>query len=341
MKKTTNLKIIYAVLFLALSLQTIFCKSTQDKTADEKITISIAPPYMKNSSVNTIFFNRQFVFEFLSLYESDNQTEILPYKNYTSERDYKLQCIEDAKNSDSDYLVYSSVYGHDNNVYLKTNIINIWTNEVLLYKFYNTKIEYAADEVLTESISEIIRDINNLHLTKTVRKVTKKVKEKDPYADSKQAPNYKHELFVQSGFFKNHPIVMSFFNLYSGYNFTPFDIFNIEAALFFGTGYYEKEFNFDYNLFSDFFVGTSAAFRFFIKGPIEPNVGLRVEFSYVIVKNVLLVSLPIDAGIKIYIDNENLIKINTSFQFNYFDIFLGRWVNSWTLGVMVGYARKL
>jgi len=343
LRKNTNLiKFIYVVLFIILTIQNIFCKTSKEKTTEEKIIISISPPYMKNQSVNTNFFNRQFVFEFLSSYNGDFQMEILSNEeDFASEKEYKIDCIEKAKQNNSDYLIYSVISGYDNNIFLKMIIINVWTNEVLSYKFYNSKVLYGIDEVLTEFVDKIIGNLKELNLVKSVKKIIKQKKEKDPYKNSIQTPNYKHEIFVQSGILKNHPLVISFFNLYSGYNFTPFDIFNIEAAIFFGTGYYEREFNFGYNIFDDFFIGTYTAFRFFIKGPLEPSIGLRVEFSYLTVKSILSVSLPIDAGIKIYINSENLIKINSSFQFNYFDIFIGKWVNSWTVGVLIGYARKL
>ena len=342
MKERINLiKLVCVVVFIVLSIQNIFCKAKLDKTSQEQITISISHPYMRNQSVNTIFFNKQFVFEFLSLYNADVQIEILSSDDSVSETEYKLDCIEGAKLNDSDYLIYSVISGYYNNIFLKVNIINVWTGELLLYKFYSSKVEYGIDEVLTEVVSKIIDSIKELKLTKIAKIVTKNKKEKNLYASSEQTPNYKHEIFIQSGILKNHPTVMSFLNLYLGYNFSPFEIFNIEGALFLGTGYYEKKFNFGYDIFNDFFIGTYAAFRFFLKGKVEPSIGLRGEFSYLVVHKVLSVALPIDVGIKIYINNENLIRINSSFQFNYFDIFIGKWVESWTVGVLVGYARKL
>ena len=112
---------------------------------------------------------------------------------------------------------------------------------------------------------------------------------------------------------------MSFLNIYTGYNFTPFNFFSVEGAFFLGGGYKDDTFLFNSVKLNKLFVGSYLAFGFFIPGIVQPSVSLRIEFGYV-ANDLFFLSLPIDLGLKIFINKKNAIRINSSFQFNYFNL---------------------
>ena len=51
--------------------------------------------------------------------------------------------------------------------------------------------------------------------------------------------------------------------------------------------------------------------------------------------------MPDAIEIKIFVTKENAIRINSSFQFNYLNLFNVTWEKNFIIGIMVGYARKI
>ena len=59
--------------------------------------------------------------------------------------------------------------------------------------------------------------------------------------------------------------MVSLFEIYSGYNFSPFDFFSIEAAFFWGFGFKDSDLSFaQYKEMNNFFIGHSAGFNFYL-----------------------------------------------------------------------------
>ena len=137
-----------------------------------------------------------------------------------------------------------------------------------------------------------------------------------------------------------HPEMMSFVSLFSGYCFNPYEFLGLEVGMSFAGGYRTRGFSFDRFGMDTFIIGINHGFHILIPGTYEPSIGIRAEFSYIIGEKFYF-SLPIDVGIKIYVTNKNIIRVNAVIQFTRLDIANVSWDQSTTLGIMVGYARKI
>ena len=133
---------------------------------------------------------------------------------------------------------------------------------------------------------------------------------------------------------------MSFLEFCSGYNFSPFDFFSIESGIFLGGGYLDIDFNLNNIILDKLFLGGYAAFYLFLSGIVEPSVGLKFEFCYVL-NNDVCFSFPIAFGLKFYINPKNIIRFDTSFQFIYYDFNKLVWKNNFVIGFLIGYAKKI
>ncbi|HOV15708.1 MAG TPA: hypothetical protein PK771_15575 [Spirochaetota bacterium] len=309
----------------------------------EKIVIGIAPPLIRNKNVTTIFMNRQFIFEFLSLFP-DNiyDVEILTPKVSENENEYLNNSFNEGFKIEVDYIAVSKVYIVNNKIFFEFNIINPYNNIVYFSSLYSKTMTENMNDFLLEITDKIIKSINQLKLEKIKNKNSnikkKNIDNVDKIVEDKTF--YKHEVFILNAFLKNTPKIMSFLSWYIGYNFTPFNFFNVETGLFLGTGFKENEFSFDKIGINDFFVGGFGSVGFFIPGIIQPSINLRLEFGY-IVNDIAFFSLPVDLGIKIFVTKENVIRINSSFQFNYLSFNSLLWEKNYIIGIMVGYARKI
>jgi hypothetical protein len=295
---------------------------------------------MKNQEVNSIFYHSQFIFELLSNNTNEKYLfEALNVDNKESESEYIRICIEESQKNKFDYLLYSDVYTIHNIIYFKVVLKNPYNDEIVIDLLYSEKNDFYVNEYLTENAKEIIQKINDLNLQKVKNKKVK-FKEDQVTQEIEVKEPSKHEVFIMNGFFKNNPTIMSLFSWYLGYDYSPIRNFNIESAFFWGSGYTENSMEFKSEFFSEFFFGTYASIHLFLPGIIEPSLGIRIETGYLINENAYL-SLPIDMGIKIYMTKKNVLKINSSFQYTYFNINNRVWENNFIIGIIIGYAWKI
>jgi len=329
------MKYIYLILIFLLFF------SYNSFSQQNNIKLGISPPFMRNRNVNTLFFHKQFIFEFMSNFEEKQYSlEILNVEYNEMESVYLKKCKDVSYENDVEYLLYSVVYSIANKLYFKVVLLNPYNDVIIFSQLFQFDIENNINEFISDATGKLIAILKEIKLEKIQIKKTfvKKTDNEEVKLDIKNT--YKHEVFVLNGFFKNHPLVMSFMSWFVGYNFSPFNIFNVEGAVFWGGGYFDTDFKFDKIHFNDFFVGTYASFNFFLVGVVEPTLGLRFEISYIVNRDVYF-TLPIDMGLKIKVSKKDLIRINSSFQFNYFNIMTQLWEKSFTVGFMVGYARKI
>lgn len=328
---------------ILLILYIIFNLSLFSEENNEKTVIGIAPPFMKVKNVNTMFFHRQFIFEFLSDFpETIYDLEILSPSNSENEIDYLSSCISQGFKFEVDYIIITKVYSIDENVFFEFNVLNPYNNRIVFSKFYDNANIPNINEFLIDTSEKIVRLLSLKEFPKIKQKghfVSKKNEDKTKNLVEDKT-FYKHEVFVMHGFFKNTPRVMSFLSCYMGYNFTPFNFFNIEASFFFGEGYKENNFSFDNINLNSFYLGGYGSFCFFIPGIVQPGISLRFEVSYII-NDIVCFSIPLDLGIKFFVTKENVLRISSSFQFNYLNTTTLEWDKNFIIGIMVGYARKI
>ena len=316
--------------------------------SEDKVIIGISPPYLRTENSATIFYNKQFSFELLFNSDSDKfNFEILNISELEKNKEslYLKECKKNTINNGYDYLLYSSVYSNAFFLYFKVQLLSPYNDDVIFLKIFIKKIDYKISETISECSDEIIKNLSNNKLEKIQRKelyMEKAKEEEDPEEQLDQyAIKFKHEFFFLNSFFKNHSNMLSLFEIYSGYNFSPFDFFSIEAAFFLGFGFKDADLSFSqFNEGNNFFIGQSAGFNFYLPFKVEPSLGLRFEINYIILDHVYF-TFPIDLGIKVYITQKDAIKFNTSFQFITFDIIDLSWEKNFMIGFMIGYARKI
>lgn len=316
--------------------------------SEDNIIIGISPPFLRNESSSTMFYNKQFSFEMLFKNESEIFTlEIINI----DDPDNKIESVyiksskDNTINNTYDYLLYSSVYSNNLFLFFKVQLLNPYNNDVVFVKMFVKKIDYTIGETISECSDEILEMIKNSNLVKIKNKNTFKTKINKEKTSEEQLDSYamkfKHEIFFLNSFLKTHANFVSFLELYSGYNFSPFDFFSIEGAFFFGWGFKDTDFSFINVNMNSFLIGQSAGIYLFLPFTIvEPSVGLRAEINYIILDHFYF-TFPIDFGLKIYINQKHAIRINTSFQFIVLDINEVSWKNNFLIGFMIGYARKL
>jgi hypothetical protein len=331
---------IYKYFFISILLFIInlFCIS------QEKVVIGISSPFMKNQDVNTIFIHKQFVFELLSNYNSEKYNiEIITSEISDDEKLYLKNCKLESRKIDIDYLLYSVVYTINSNIIFKILLINPYEDNVILTKIFNEKSYLNINEILSEKTQEIINMIEEKELVKVKNK--QKTKDEINKNESQNKQNevkkeLKHEIFLSNGFFKNTPLANSLFTWYIGYNFTPFKFLSVETSFYWGGGSFGKEFNFTSSTFDEFLLGGYTGLYFFIDNIVSPQFGIRLEFSYIVNRDAYFF-IPIDLGLKIFITRENVLRINSTFQFTYLNFGNLIWEKSYIIGLIIGYARKL
>lgn len=314
---------------------------------EERIKIGIVPPFKKNNTPFTAFYNSQFIFEFLTVYNYENyEIVLINPEEYNSENNYYEKSLEEVFKKEADYLFFSVVYEVQPYLVFKVMLIDPYNEDLVFNKTFVNQGSSFFNESLVFNIKDTIDMIKVVNLRKNYKKSMIFNKKKGKEAQNKfflqNKEQFKHEFLIQNGFLKVQPNMMTFFSWYFGYNFTPFKFFKIESTFFLGTGDLEKKFNFDNkDYFKHFFFGTYGAFYFFLSVFfIEPFIGLKLEFSY-IVNNFVYFYLPIDLGIKIFISEKDCIRIDTNFQFLNLNINYGIWENSFIVGLLLGYARKI
>lgn len=327
------------ILFFSVLYSYIFCI--------EDIKIGISPPYKKNTTSFTVFYNKQFIFEFLANYENeDYKIEIINPIDFNSENEYYEKAIEMVFEKEVDYLLFSVVYEIDTYFIFKVILIDPYNENIIFNKMFKEEKVSFFNEKLLLNINELIKILKDISLQKVYKKNIfnkKNIKKKEEDLFSFENKDLsKHEIFVQNGFLKIQPKIMSFFNYYIGYNFTPFKFFKIEGTFFLGSGDLISNFEFkSNNYFSNFFFGTYGAFYFFLSGFfIEPFAGCKIELSY-IVNDFVYFYLPIDFGIRIFVSKKDCIRIDSNFQFSAFNINKLIWENFFIIGFLIGYARKI
>ena len=315
--------------------------------SENKVIIGISPPYLRTENSATIFYKKQFSFEILFNSNSDRfNFEILDIGEPEDNKEslYLKECKKNTINNGYDYLLYSSVYSNDFYLFFKVQLLNPYDDDVIFLKIFVKKIDYKISETISECSDEIIKNLSNYKLVEIQRKelYREKVKEEGNEEQLDQyAVKFKHEIFYLNSFFKNHSNMLSLFEIYSGYNFSPFDFFSIEAAFFLGFGFKDTDLSFSqFEEGNYFFIGQSAGFNFYLPFKVEPSLGLRFEINYIVLDHVYF-TFPIDLGLKVYITQKDAIKFNTSFQFITFDINDLSWEKNFMIGFMIGYARKI
>lgn len=323
----------------------IYSVSFINSEENAKVYIGISSPFMKTNNATAKFFNKQFIFEFLS-----NETEVK--FNFVILNDYDTTDIDEfyqmikkeALEKQIDYILFSETYTINNSVILKCSLINPYEDSVLFIKNFRSKNDYTINDFITTASIEMFQILNNYPLTiiKQKKIIIKDTKEDDDLALEIKA-NTKHEIMVSNGFLKTTPRVMSFVHSFYGYYYSPVNFFSLGGGFLWGFGVSDDKLTFNYNVDSPniFFIGTSTGINFHISGYIvEPFVGLKIELCYTIDKYLDLY-IPIETGIKIHIRKMNFLSIYNSFQFTAFNLFNYKWENVYIIGINIGYVKKI
>ena len=112
--------------------------------SEEKISIGISNPYLRNESAVTMFYHKHFSFEILFNYDSDKYSlEVINIDIIDSEDIYLKSCKDEILSSNIDYLLYSTVYSSDSFLFFKVQLINPYDDVVVFSKLYiSTSILY-------------------------------------------------------------------------------------------------------------------------------------------------------------------------------------------------------
>ena len=318
--------------------------------SEEGILIGISSPYLRNESSETVFFEKNFNFELLFNY-SDNyySFEIFNTDINAEESRYLRNLKREAIKIECDYILHSVIYSSKTYLFYKVQLISPYTDTVFFNKLYSKKIDFALSEFLTECSLDIINKLNSLSLTKVKKNTFKRDYEKEKSEEEKLeefVAKYKHEIFFSNTFFKNHASTMSFLELFTGYGFSPFNFFSVEAGMFLGGGSLDKTLAMLDTGINRFYVGWFAGFNFYARFVVEPSIGMRFELNY-LQGDAFYFTIPVDVGLKIYINPKNAVRINTSFQFTALNLqrvvdeIQPWWENNYIIGFMIGYAKKL
>ncbi len=333
-------KIIYILYFLFVFF---ICFSSP-------VIIGIAEPYVFNKTNGTLFIQNNIIFELFTLLKSD-QLELNSISTSVSGlNNYRINNIQYAISNNFDYLILIETYSINNKIFIHIKLVDPYTNQNILIKNFNIEFDIKVNETIGIISTNIINELTNMKLKTKPKKNSidiskeekKDVENNDIISDLLiMLNNYpKNEIFFLNGFFKNNSEVFSMLNLYTGYSRYISDGFFFDAGFFGGFGTISNEFSFESSYFNDAFIGMFSGLHFYIKGIIEPNLGARVELTYTSKNNVTL-SIPIDLGIKFFVYKKNIIRINTSFPLNSFDILNNKWEKKISLGIMVGYGFKI
>ena len=328
--------------------------------------VGIPSPYMSNDNTSTEFFNKQFIFEFISNTGISCTFEMLnvemPDDAVISENEYLQQCLEEAEDMEYDYILFSKVWTLSGKLYnavntdafnliFKYSLINVSSGRNIKSGLYNLSDTMSLNDILSYISKRILYDINTVTLEvskdkkNTAVKAKKKVKEKkekDEYEEQESIRKpYRHEIYVMNGFLKPSVRMLSFFSFMAGYSFIPYKFFDFGGAMFLGGGSIDDKLTFANVGFDKMYLGTNTYLNFFLPGFVfEPSIGVKLELSY-IVNNTLDLYIPISLGMRIDLHKGNYLKLCCDIQFTTFNIFANEWQNNYLIGLWIGYAKKL
>lgn len=334
--------------------------SLYSQTNIDNINIGISYPYVRNENVDTIMVKMNFIFEILSYNIGDRiQLGIIEQEQKTysndGESDYLKNLHVASERKEFDYFIYSSVYTLDEDIIIFVKFFKTGNRKSIKTFLYKSKRDFTLNQEISYITKNILDQLLLLDLV-PYRSSFKKDKFKERVVidddfdedsekelldflfqyDSKK----RHEVYVLSGFLKNHHFVNSLFSVYTGYTLRLEKSFSFDFGAFFGVGSYQKNMDFTkYNDFDTVYLGTDIGAYIYFPGIIEPLIGIRVEFSYLPQSNDIYLSLPIDFGFKVHFTKDHLLRVSTSFPFNNFDIQQLTWSKEFTLGFRIGYAR--
>lgn len=330
------MKIFYV---LILFLQIYFMNSV--------IRISLVTPYVYNENSKTLLIKNNLPFEIFTTNNSNLYDFYLLNIDYNNSDLYISKARKSSIEIEADYILFVETYTIGEVIYIVVRLKTI--NNLLVYQnLFDLNYDIRINEYISNVSNIILNDLNNIKISKQVLEE----KKKEPKNETKDIVNsatelifnykkyYKHEIFIQNGFFRNNPYILSFLNFYLGYSYYFSDNLNFSLGFMGGFGKYTKDLlAFDYEM-SDKYVGFFTSAYFYVKGTLEPNIGVRVELNYDSLNNLYL-SVPFDIGIKININKNNIIRFNSSFPFNSYDIFNNKWNKEFNLGFIIGYGFKI
>lgn len=334
---------IFFLIFLYLSFHIV----AQD---EDLPVVGIVPPLIINESTGTVFFNEQFLFEMMSVVESDKYSlEIISVPSYTDEVEYFEESKVEILRSGYDYLLYAKTYSLEDVIFFSVKLLNPYSNETFFSRIYSSEIDYTMTEHLSDICSQVALDMEQQNIIKVA--TSKKNKLNDQEREEKEREEtftydkeLKNEFFVMTGLFKNNPQTLSFISIYVGMSFNLLENILFEFAFFSGAGQRSDVFQPDnsYGL-DEFYFGGYFGIYVFSEGIMEPNFGLRLDLLATPYRNILL-SIPLDVGFKLYVTKKNVIRVRASFAispYNVFDIYSGEWKKLHNFGILIGYGRKM
>lgn len=309
-------------------------------------TFGITEPFLFLNNAETVFLSKQFPFELIFSNEKENlKFIIIREEDSNIFSDYiktgKKACLQEGYN----FYIASNILLKKGVICFDIKLIDPYSNKILFSSFFTKDKDTIINEFLSDVVKKTLSKIANLKLENYFlknKKIENEEKEFFSLYKNERGERYRHEIFLLNGFFKNHSLSFSFFDLNIGYNFFVVDYFCIESGFFGGIGNFGRNINFYGVNFSNQYIGSFFSFYLFYPFFVEPRAGLRFEVMYLF-KNSFAFSFPIDFGIKFYVDKRNIIKLSTSFQF--ISLVFGSkeaiWKKDFLLGVMIGYAIKI
>ena len=354
-------KLLSVLLFLYISFF-IFAQEQQSLPS-----VAIPSPYMSNDNTSTEFFNKQFIFEFMSNTGVSCTFEMLnidiPDDTVVTENEYRQQCIEEAEDWEYDYILFSKVWTLSGSLYnasdadtfnliFKYSLINVSSGRTIKSGLYNLSDTMSLNDILSYISKRILYDLNTVTLEVNKDKKTAAVKAKQKEKEKKTKDEYeeqeemiqkprRHEIYAMNGFLKPSVRMLSFVSFIAGYSFIPYKFFDFGGAIFLGGGSIDDKLTFENVGFDQFYFGTNTYLNFFLPGfVVEPSIGVKLELSY-IVNGALDLYIPISLGMRIHLHKNNYIKIGCDIQFTTFNIMQNEWQNNYLIGLWIGYAKKL
>lgn len=310
---------------------------------NNRVKIGISQTYVKTENTYTMFIARNLIFDLVGRNSEDQYFEFAVQLEDIEKphSDYEKSIFDESLHNGYDYAFVSTAYSSNEFLFLRIGVINPLTREVVYQSLYTVQTGINIYSEMDRISQEIIQGILLLNLQKVQRRFApQNVINNETLTSFDEEMRTKHELFFQNGFLKVNSEVLSFTSIYTGYGFNPYDFMSLEVGLGLGGGYGTPAYDPENFRFDSFFVSIFHGLHVFIPGDYQPSIGLKAEFVYV-AGDRFYFSLPIDLGIKIFVSGRNIIKINSSIQFTVLDLQDAVWINRITLGIMVGYARKI
>lgn len=311
-------------------------------------TIGLATPFTYQINTETLIVKNNLIFELYSV----NQTEHIYFKMIDIEKNdlenYENDSIDFAVRENCDYLFLFETYSAGSNIFVQARLLDLLNSDIVFIKTYKLYLDVKVNENITFISEDIVHNILKLDLKNNFNTMNKTMKRKDT-KEEKEIENrvlftfkdsLKHEIFFMNGFLKTNPQIFTVLSLYTGYSYYPNEFFFLDVGIMGGTGKFDNGFHFSEIGFHDMFIGGFTGLHFYIKGIIEPNIGARIELIY-FSNHSLVLTIPFDIGVKIFISRKHVLRINTCFPINTFNLFNSKWDKKMVLGFMVGYGFKM